>query len=756
MRHDSCVARENALEGARMRGPTGAVSHAQGSVTDGPHSDGVLSALRRVDRLLGPAVAAAQAAYGSEAAADPYRGLYISQEEAARLLARQPGAPALQADGGGSEEPLPDPVGDTSRLARLERTFGLSPFDLDLILIALAPELDLRYERLYGYLQDDVTRRRPSVDLALNLLCPSAEAKLARRTHIAPDAPLIRHGLLHLVPDPSQVQPPLLAHHLKLDEQVVRFLLGHHGPDPRLAPFCQVVESAVSLGELPLGAETKQALPALVARAREARQPLRLHFHGPPGAGKRRAAEALAAHVGAPLLAADLARAVATITDFEPALKLLYREARLQDAILYLDGLDALLGEDRAIPYQCLLDALVQDAGVTILAGTQPWMPGRASVGRGRMSVITVAFPIPDFARRRACWQADLAAAGTTLDGRDLDALAGRFRLTPGQIGDAVGTACSLARWRAAQSPDDQPRHSIGQPAVSDLFVAARMQSGQALATLARKITPCRTWDDIVLPADRLQQLREICNYVTYRALVYDEWGFDRKLSLGKGLNVLFAGPSGTGKTLAAEIMAGQLGLDLYKIDLSTVVSKYIGETEKNLARIFAEAEASNAILFFDEADALFGKRSEVRDSHDRYANIEISYLLQKMEEYEGVVLLATNLRKNMDDAFVRRMHFTVEFPFPTEEDRLRIWEGIWPDATPRGPDLDLEFVARRFEIAGGNIRNIALAAAFLAAADGRVVTMDHLIHATRREYQKMGKVVAEGEFGRYAALAAT
>ena len=238
--------------------------------------------------------------------------------------------------------------------------------------------------------------------------------------------------------------------------------------------------------------------------------------------------------------------------------------------------------------------------------------------------------------------------------------------------------------------------------------------------------------------------------------MVYQEWGFDQKLSLGKGLNALFAGPSGTGKTMSAEIMAGELGLDLYKIDLSTVVSKYIGETEKNLARIFEEAETSNAILFFDEADALFGRRSEVRDSHDRYANIEIGYLLQKMEEYQGAVILATNFRKNMDDAFVRRMHFTVEFPFPGEYDRRRIWEQVWPQGTPRSPDLNLEFMARRFEMAGGNIRNIALSAAFLAAADGRVITMPHLIRATRREYQKMGKVVTEGEFGAYAEFAET
>ena len=281
-----------------------------------------------------------------------------------------------------------------------------------------------------------------------------------------------------------------------------------------------------------------------------------------------------------------------------------------------------------------------------------------------------------------------------------------------------------------------------------DLYEAARLQSNGKLSTLARKIKPCYAWDDIVLPPDRLQQLREICNCVKYRPVVFGQWGFDGKLALGKGLNVLFAGPPGTGKTMAAEIIAGELALDLYKIDLSAMVSKYIGETEKNLARIFTEAESSNSILFFDEADALFGKRSEVRDSHDRYANIEIGYLLQRMEEYEGVVILATNFRKNMDDAFVRRLQFSLEFPFPGERDRVRIWDGVWPDTTPRGDDVDLAWMARQFELTGGSIRNIALSAAFLAASNGGAVKMPHLLHATRREYQKMGKVVREGEFG--------
>jgi SpoVK/Ycf46/Vps4 family AAA+-type ATPase len=236
-------------------------------------------------------------------------------------------------------------------------------------------------------------------------------------------------------------------------------------------------------------------------------------------------------------------------------------------------------------------------------------------------------------------------------------------------------------------------------------------------------------------------------NTVYQRPTVYGQWGFDRKLALGKGLNALFAGESGTGKTMAADIIAGELGLDLYKIDLSSVVSKYIGETEKNLDKIFTEASTSNAILFFDEADAIFGKRSEVKDSHDRYANIETGYLLQRMEMFDGVVILATNLRANLDEAFTRRLHFAIEFPFPEPSDRERIWRVTFPPETPIAPDADLKLLAERFRLAGGAIRNIVLAAAFLAAESGQSVGMSHLLHATRREYQKMGRLIDERLF---------
>jgi SpoVK/Ycf46/Vps4 family AAA+-type ATPase len=282
---------------------------------------------------------------------------------------------------------------------------------------------------------------------------------------------------------------------------------------------------------------------------------------------------------------------------------------------------------------------------------------------------------------------------------------------------------------------------------VRELFAAARIASGQPLAGLARKLEPRHTWDHLVLPADPMAQLREVCCQARNRQVVLGDWGFDRRLSLGKGLGVLFCGPPGVGKTLAAEVIANELELDLYKITLANVISKYIGETEKNLERIFTAAGNSNAILLFDEADALFGKRSEVRDSHDRYANIEIAYLLQKMEEYEGISILATNLRQNLDEAFLRRLSFVVQFPFPEEDYRQRIWKGIWPETAPLATDVNFDYLARQFKLTGGNIKNIALAAAFLAADDGGQVTMGHLLQAARREHVKMGMTLSEADF---------
>jgi SpoVK/Ycf46/Vps4 family AAA+-type ATPase len=402
--------------------------------------------------------------------------------------------------------------------------------------------------------------------------------------------------------------------------------------------------------------------------------------------------------------------------------------------------LDVPRGDGRTTLTAQIIDALFEHPGIVILSGEKPWAPS----GHMPTDVISVLFPVPGFPERRQCWHASLGDAGIARNQDDVDSLATRFRLTPEQIADAVSAARSHARWREADSSAEGfTSRTDFQVTADDLLMGARLQSGHDLAALTQKINPLYTWEDIVLPAETLSQLREMCQRVTHRQQVFGEWGFDRKLSLGRGANALFAGSSGTGKTMAADIIANELGLDLYKIDLAGVVSKYIGETEKNLDRIFNAAETANAILFFDEADALFGKRSEVRDSHDRYANVEVSYLLQKMEQYEGIAILATNLRQNFDDAFVRRLAFTIHFPFPDECERQQIWARVWPAAVPLAPDADLKFLAKQFKLSGGNIKNIAVASAFLAAADGKVVTMEHLRHATQREYQKLGKMLS-------------
>jgi winged helix domain-containing protein/ATPase family protein associated with various cellular activities (AAA) len=695
---------------------------------------GLLPALHRLERLLARAVGAAREAYGPEAATDPHRGLYVGEPEVDRLLNRQPTQPILHASLGTPDDLFGDLPGD-SPLGRMRSTFDLQPLDLGALLVAVAPELDLRYERLYAYLQDDVTKKRPSVDLILNLFCPSAEAKVAARGRFKAGAPLLEHALVELFEDPTHVHPPLLSKYVKVDERVVGHLLGSDDLDARLRSCAGAVAPRARLTELLLPEVMKRRLGSLVRSLGRENPSLILYFHGPRGVGKRTTAEALCHELGVGLLVVDGERASSDDEPgFERFVSLAAREARLRGVPLYWDGFDAVLPDDKRSRREGLLARLARLPGLTFLGGDSVWEPSDEA---GGAAFVRVEFPRPGSTERAQLWSSFLEGHSLAADA-DVAAIAGRFRLAGGQIRAAASTARNLARWRELEG---------GAVGATELTAACRLHSNPRLAALARKVTPHYSWGDIVLPADRVQQLRDVCSYVTYRARVYDEWGFDRKLSLGKGLNMLFAGPSGTGKTMAAEIMAGELGLDLYKIDLSTVVSKYIGETEKNLARIFAEAETSNAILFFDEADALFGKRSEVRDAHDRYANVEISYLLQRMEEYEGVVILATNFRKNMDDAFVRRMHFTIEFPFPGEAERRRIWDGIWPPDTPRNGDLDLEFMARRFELAGGNIRNIALAAAFLAAADGQVVKMGHLLRATRREYQKMGKVMMGAEF---------
>jgi ATP-dependent 26S proteasome regulatory subunit len=628
-------------------------------------------------------------------------------------------------------------------LLRLAEIIDLTNLDKDIVLIALAPELDLRFERLYAYLQDDVTKKRPSVDLVLSLLCSDMRSKIAARERFSLDAPLMKYRLIHLFNDPSQHMPPLLSRYIKMDDSIVDYLLGRGDMDTQLRPFVHCRTPRMTWDVLLFHEDFKERLIKLFKNIKESGDRALVYFQGRAGVGKKSTAEALCREFGFELLVVNIERLSDTPQSAaDSAVRLIIREAQLKNSAVYWEGADVLTDEGK-LWWQDILGQVLNDGPqLTFISGEKQFEHFERL---NRYSAIQIVFPIPGFQERRRMWEAKLKTGKRNVaQDVEISTIATKFRLTGGQIEAAAATAANIARWRCPENG------TIGR---SDLLQACRVKSNQKLSTLAKKIRPHYNWDDIVLPSDRLAQLKEICSTVKHSAIVYETWGFDRKLAMGKGVNILFAGPSGTGKTMAADIMANVLGLDLYKIDISGVVSKYIGETEKNMARIFSEAETSNAILFFDEADALFGKRTEVRDSHDRFANIEISYLLQRMEEYEGVVILATNLQKNMDDAFVRRMHFTIEFPLPGKKERVRIWESIWPKEIPRSNDLDLAFMAKQFDVAGGNIRNIALAAAFYAADDGHSVDMNHLMRATLREYQKMGKIVVDREFGQYAGL---
>lgn len=680
---------------------------------------------------------------------DAFRGLYISDSEASALLSRPFGGnwgslcvftPEQEAEFDSALEQAAQAIqelerqaearGVELRLRRLEQLFDLDELDKDILLICLAPALDLRYERLYGYLQDDVTRKRPTVNLVLDLLCDAGAERLRQLYRFGAGRPLFYQRLLDKSSGGGNGPAPLLSQALSIDESIVSWLLGDYQP-------CLELLAVTSLNQLPT-LDFEELVAEQIRLALQGGQedaPL-IVLYGRDQAGQDAAAHFVAAQSRQPLFTIYMDRLeawgnrnISGSIAVEDLLRLALRDARLNHAIPYLRDWDVFLQD--GMPPSALLSEVCAFQDVLVIASRAVWRAG--GMDRSR-HLRWIELDIPSYAERRSIWQYYLCRVNASHAALDLASLAGQFALTTGQIRDAVMTARDWAFQSGASIND------------STLFAAARLYSNPRLASLARKLQPRYSWNDIVLPEDQIRLLHEIVNTVRQRPRVLDEWGIGRKLAASRGVTILFAGPPGTGKTMAAEVMASELGLDLYKIDLSTVVSKYIGETEKNLERIFAEAETSNAILFFDEADSLFGKRSEVRDSHDRYANIEISYLLQRMEAYDGVTILATNLRANLDEAFTRRLQFAVDFPFPEEADRLRIWKTLLPPEVPCAQDVDLALLARRFKLAGGNIRNIIVNAAFLAAADGGVVSMSHILHGTRRELQKMGRLVSEGD----------
>ena len=583
----------------------------------------------------------------------------------------------------------------------VEAGFSLSPFESDILVLCTGVELDPQFAPLCAAIGGNGERSCATVAVALAALRDPNWGALT-------PAAALRHW--HLID--VRRGDSLKSSELRLDERVLHFLLGVSYPEPRLKGIIVPAPPPAQL------AESEEALVrhiAEVARRDDVNRATLFNL-----CGDDVTAQTSIATVAAAMLELRLHAISAADVPQQPAERDLL--ARLWEREAVLGGGALLIDDSDASEHAAAIAAFVEDVrGLVFIASREPMaLRGRA--------VARIDVTRPTVSEQRRLWHEALGAdAATRLNG-GIDQLASQFRL-------GISAIRALSRDVLDSEPDAEPQRLAGA-----LWDACRVHARTRLDSLAQRIEPAATWSDIVLPDPQVKTLQNIVAHVRHRPTVYESWGFSRRGERDLGITALFAGASGTGKTMSAEIIANELRLDLYRIDLSHMVSKYIGETEKNLRRVFDAGEEGGAILLFDEADALFGRRSEVRDSHDRYANIEVSYLLQRMESYHGLAILTTNLKGVLDTAFLRRIRFIVNFPFPDAEQRARIWQRIFPGNTPT-EELDYQKLAR-LNVTGGNIRNIALHAAFLAAEERAAVRMRHLLNAAHVEFAKLEKPI--------------
>jgi hypothetical protein len=609
-----------------------------------------------------------------------------------------------------------------TRLSALTVRLDIARPALDVFVAALAPAVDPRYGRIYGSLRGTPGASHLTVDLVTALF----EVDSLSASPVGASAPLVARGLIEVGDDPAV---PRTAQSVTVPGRVVTYLCDEAADPP--ADSWLTLTNAPTLDDAGAGRiwlEGHAVVDRFVSLARdESADPPLAVLAGRAGTGRSAAATLASERLGRPLVTVP----DATVLD-APRREALRLEALLWNAVVCLR-----VPAERAYSPDAVRGLLRAADGlpgpVVVVLPERPAASAWAAVtGHATLEVEVSRSSV---AQRREHWERQDLPAGA-----DPAALAAAFRLPPGGIDAAMDTARRLAR----SAGDDL--------SASHVLRGARAQTGAALADLADRIDPRYTWDDIVLAPDVLDQIRETAAWLRHGGRVYEDWGFDRRFAAGRGLTALFSGPSGTGKTMAAEVLAGSAGLELYRVDLSTVVDKYVGETESNLGRVFDAAADVDAVLLFDEADALFGSRSAVSDAQDRYANVEVNYLLQRIEAHEGPVVLTTNLKGNIDEAFLRRIDVGVDFRRPDRTQRATLWRLVFPDETPV-ETLDIEYLAG-FEVTGGTIENVARAAAFHAADDGAdAVAMTHVVHALRRELQKHGRLTTADDFGDYATL---
>jgi hypothetical protein len=696
--------------------------------------------LARLDLLLEREILRLRARY--ELSLDEFRGLYISDRQVDELLRSRPsvegaGAPqGLTAAAGAQLDAIEAAERDSDApWLALARHLELSRAERDALLLGLAPELDPKYETLYAYLNNDVTRKWPTPELASRLFGDTPQRRVEIRSQLVPDARLLARGLLEPVPAARDL--PRAQRGYRVAAPVADWLLGLPYRDERLAGVATLVAQAPVLDHL---------APETAARVERAAQWVAqgaslpaFACSAPDPEDALLAAQQIFALVQLPALLVDLRAArKGSWQDIAAAVQCLCTITRVS---VVAGPLDTLLDhEGRPAEAAELVRLLMGNARPLALAGS-PQATRRVlhDGGSARGDVFELHFPEPSPTARAALW--DRALGGRAGIG-ERDALADRFVLGAARIARATQLAEREAAFHGERTPDAQR-----------LFDAARAVSAEAGEETTRTVTTPFDWDDLVVPPAVRDRLRDVLRAVELRPRVLDRWGFARRMTGARGVKVMFAGASGTGKTMAAAILAKSLALDLHRIELAAVVSKYIGETEKNLDRAFDAARRANAVLFIDEADALFGKRSEVKDAHDRYANVEIAYLLQKMEDHDGVVILATNLAGNIDEAFSRRMHYVVEFPMPDVARRERLWRGMFPADAPIAEDVDFLFLARQFPLSGGDIRNVVLDAAYRAAQADQAIGMRQIVQAVAQQYAKRGKLPGASEFREYFGL---
>jgi SpoVK/Ycf46/Vps4 family AAA+-type ATPase len=606
-------------------------------------------------------------------------------------------------------------------LARLARVFTLSELDLAIVCVLLAPELDHELERAYAFALDDFTRKRGDIGFIARVIAagdgPTVDRVLLR---FDDTAPLRRLGVITVgqVGDvPATMRPARLA------DRIVGFLRGHDTVDELVYGLVKIGELAPRRTDVVMNPELVQQ----IARALDDRSGApRVLLAGPEGAGRGLIAEALFGERGRSSVRIDLAGIVAEGKIAERVAAAL-REAALRDAAAIIDGGTAIDREAPRTVVHAIANSTVDLAvPVVFTLTTHPsWLVEVVP------ALVELDVPPPTFRERLELWRR--ALAGTPVAAEDLEIVASRYAFTGATIARAAHRASQAARLRDPDHP---------QVALDDLGDAARLMFSHRLGAMAQRIPIGFAWSDLVLPRDTHEAVREVVRFARFRSFLLEDWGFSAKLPYGRGISAIMAGPPGTGKTMVAQLLAKELGYDLYRIDLSQVVNKYIGETEKNLAKIFDEAETSHAVLFFDEADSLFAKRTDVKSSNDRYANLEVNYLLQRMETFDGVTLLATNLEQGLDDAFKRRVRFSILFELPEEAERKKLWISMFPPKVPLAPNIDWDLMAKRFEMAGGYIKKAALRAALIAAEARRPITTADLVEAARQEYREMGRII--------------